>query len=476
MTAKHELCQPAALTEQSVDILNRVFSQIRTVYSSEPIPELNVQNTRQNRTNHRKFIVRSELDVKHQLAAAGSKKYNKTQRRPTTPQSNQYNQSTSAAYSVNYQLYRHLSPQIKANFEMKKTEIPPVISSKFTLDCVGAMCALSEFNISGLNTNRLFRVYVWYPPGKKQVAYVKTMFRKIRAWLQIACSQATNATCYTDVSIYMFMTPYKKELPDSSSSPLPLGPEHINSAHTYACRSAVAENSIILFRKEEWFKVFVHESFHCLGLDFVSLVDETEEGRRVHQRLRTLFPGTSRIADYRIYEVYVEIWANIINVGFVAVEKNCSPIKLLIQAKRESVDALHLLNKERAFSIGQAAKILRHYHISYTNLLQVGNKDYPEEDTCVFSYHMVRAIVFSELNAFLKFMYTHNHNGSDHIVLASLEPVNLLLQYGDKSVMPFIDKVIAPCINGLRPITNNKVNHDSGFNVSDKSLRMTCIE
>ena len=62
------------------------------------------------------------------------------------------------------------------------------------------------------------------------------------------------------------MTPIKKVLP--SSPFVILSPTHANTAVTTTC---TADGEICLFRKEEIFKVFIHETFHSLGLDFSSM-------------------------------------------------------------------------------------------------------------------------------------------------------------------------------------------------------------
>jgi hypothetical protein len=60
----------------------------------------------------------------------------------------------------------------------------------------------------------------------------------------------------------------------------------------------------MLYRMEEWFKVFIHETFHCLGLDF-SGMNVSNSNKQILQ----LFPGCSRDMDVRVYETYCEIWA-----------------------------------------------------------------------------------------------------------------------------------------------------------------------
>ena len=65
------------------------------------------------------------------------------------------------------------------------------------------------------------------------------------------------------VSIHLFMTDFKKEIPKSTVDVIDV--MNVNSGLSDVCQR---DSEIIIYRKEEWFKVFIHETFHSLGLDF----------------------------------------------------------------------------------------------------------------------------------------------------------------------------------------------------------------
>jgi hypothetical protein len=77
-----------------------------------------------------------------------------------------------------------------------------------------------------------------------------------------------------------------------------------------------AANGIYIFRKEEWFKVFIHETFHSLGLDFARMPEES-----ANQALFSIFPVR---CDYRFYEAYTETWATILHSLILAMESRGS--------------------------------------------------------------------------------------------------------------------------------------------------------
>ena len=88
------------------------------------------------------------------------------------------------------------------------------------------------------------------------------LVRKMLTWLKVASKYSKN-DCSQTLDIYCYLTPHQKILPNSQLTTL--SPHHVNSAVTTSCSR---NGEICLFRIEELFKVFIHETFHNLGLDF----------------------------------------------------------------------------------------------------------------------------------------------------------------------------------------------------------------
>jgi hypothetical protein len=248
---------------------------------------------------------------------------------------------------------------------------------------------------------------------------------------------------------------------EPSTHNTPITREHANTAFTWAC---VPHSEIVVFRMEEWFKVFIHETFHTLGLDF-SEMDMTES----NEQMSRVFGGCSPTIDFRIYESYSEVWAETINAIFVAYlrkdtgAKNerkcwCYPRNATTEAcsgfnrvgesyssvmgtqKRhktrvietmqphvrrmrtmrashtQSITSVHLgrmlrrvelyLQNERAFSMVQMAKVLHHHQLTYSDLCTTPDiarsrrRKYTEE-TQVFSYYIIKTILLFHLNDFI---------------------------------------------------------------------------
>jgi hypothetical protein len=94
--------------------------------------------------------------------------------------------------------------------------------------------------------------------------YVET----IAMWLYVLNIYASKQ-CVKTLSIYLYFTSLEKHLPNSNI--YVLDENHVNTAFTTTCPS---DSEIIVFRKEEWFKVLIHETFHNFGLDFSGMNNE----------------------------------------------------------------------------------------------------------------------------------------------------------------------------------------------------------
>ena len=228
--------------------------------------------------------------------------------------------------------------------------------------------------------------------------------RRITVWLDIAL-RFSGKECATTLDCYLFFTDDLKKLPKIPAQhiePIEGGsksitPKHANTAFTYSC---VPSSKIVLFRMEEWFKVFIHESFHCFGLDF-SQMNIAESNRHMSK----LFPKCHSNMDFRIYETYCETWAETINAVFVAYNQEphlgenvvgCRSLRGNRENKHKRTRKItgkdtvnhrartytfgqthitriikrveHFIRRERMFTLFQMTKVLHHNGLQYTDL------------------------------------------------------------------------------------------------------------
>jgi hypothetical protein len=183
---------------------------------------------------------------------------------------------------------------------------------------------------------------------------------------------------------------------------IPLDTIHINTAFTTAC--AKNHNEIYIYRKEEWFKVLIHESFHSFGLDFASMTEE-----KTNQQMFSIFPIK---CDLRLYETYTETWAEIINVIFVSVNSYSCKEESISMRKLKHIIEKNMYN-EMIFSAFQCIKVLHHNDLKYRELYEMSNDSILKrmnykENTNVFSYYILKSILIYHYNDFIEWCYANN--------------------------------------------------------------------
>lgn len=215
--------------------------------------------------------------------------------------------------------------------------------------------------------------------------------RRIYIWLYIASSFA-RTECSKEIDIFLYLSEERKNLPTVSGDTIDR--IHVNTAFTTPC---APKTEINIYRDEEWFKVLIHESFHCFGFDFS---EHSSINSQVASEILKKFPIASEIL---IYETYSEIWAEIMNV-IITVSIETHGNHLSFGSMVES-----MLNKELFFSLFQCAKILDHFGMKYEDLYRegVGGKQYREK-TSVFSYYFLKTILLFQCNGFLEWSIENN--------------------------------------------------------------------
>ena len=225
---------------------------------------------------------------------------------------------------------------------------------------------------------------------------IDSYLNKIIIWLYIV-HLYSSSSCSKKLDIYIFLTDVKKKLPTNNFEEI--GKKHINSGYTYCCKP---NNEIVIYRKEEWFKVFIHESMHAFGLDFCSFGLEKE----IKNILYSHFPLNSNMY---LYESYCETWATILNLLINIYLKNPN----INYLKFEKTYNNYVTN-EIKFSLFQTTKILNFMDIKYKDLYSKKSsssirRDYMyKENTELFSYFIVKTILLYNHNLFIKWCREHN--------------------------------------------------------------------
>ena len=218
----------------------------------------------------------------------------------------------------------------------------------------------------------------------------------IAIWLYIVNIYASKE-CVKSINIYLYFTSLLKKLP--SSNDYVLGENNVNTAFTTTCP---IDSEIVIFRKEEWFKVLIHETFHNFGLDFSSMSCEA-----INNCILNIFPVNSQVNSY---EAYTEFWAEILNGLFCSFFelKNKSNINEFLS------NAEFYINFERFYSLFQMVKTLQFMGLTYKELYSKSEhaKIYREklykENTNVLSYFVLKTILINNFQGFISWCDKNN--------------------------------------------------------------------
>lgn len=256
-----------------------------------------------------------------------------------------------------------------------------------------------NFNIN----ERLISLHIFNYDGEKDTdIYVKMIY----LWLYIA-GLYVDKNCSKKIKIYLYLTHFKKEIERENTI---LAPKNINTAYTTSGCNNYGE--IIIYRKEEWFKVFIHETFHNLGLDF-----SHKNIANLKDRMREVFKIGS---DYNIFETYCETWARIMNCLMTSF--------LLLDNKKNSQEYLEYCNIflqcERIFSLKQSKKMLRHYNINFEELYDSKKSLQFKEETNVFAYYVLTGALMNNYLSFIDWCFNNNNN---NYFKFNIKPKNIML-------------------------------------------------
>uniref|UniRef100_A0A6C0EEV9 Uncharacterized protein n=1 Tax=viral metagenome TaxID=1070528 RepID=A0A6C0EEV9_9ZZZZ len=251
-------------------------------------------------------------------------------------------------------------------------------------------------------------------PGIKTLKYDKYV-NCILLWYYIL-NKYSSIHCSKEWNIYLYFTSLEKQLPNKNIHLQDniLNYNHINTGFTTTCPQI---SEIVIFRKEEWFKVFIHESFHNFALDFSDM-----NVSDLNKAVLAIFPIQS---NGNLFEAYTEFWAEIVNISF------CS---YFYSKKSDGFDGFLsnvdlLIQYERIYSFFQLNKVLNYMGLTYKNLYSkdktsaVLRETLYKENTNIFAYYVIKCMLMHNYNGFLTWCY--QHNGASNIIQFSKTQQNL---------------------------------------------------
>lgn len=274
------------------------------------------------------------------------------------------------------------------------------------------------------------RINVYITTFKQSsMSFFQRYMKKIIHWLFICDYIDNTKLCGNTLDIFIYLTPFKKQFPRQRNQVLE--PIHVNSGFSTVCRE---KNELVVFREEEWFKVFIHETFHSYGMD-INHSNDTIARKYILQ----LFNLSDEYTHILLSETYTEVWARIINVALYSYRKTN-------KFQEFRIHFIYTIKMESYFSIYQAKNILDFLEIQYSNLIQ---GKYPtsmyREKVAVFSYFILSSIFLQQPYNFMELCSRFNkrwflfQNDNSHTILKLIQSMN----YRENSILklyntPFI--------------------------------------
>jgi hypothetical protein len=179
-------------------------------------------------------------------------------------------------------------------------------------------------------------------------------------------------------TIYFYPSTIKKELRLGYD----LSPRNVNSGFTNFIGNI--GSNIYIFREEDSDKVFLHECIHSLNLDFITSYSKDLD--------KFILANTLVNSNINLAESYTDLYAILINS--------------LVDSCYSNVDYREIVATEVLWQKKVVYHILRHMGFSSLDRLFV-RKDIEKDivfrqSTSVFSYYIIKLVLFSNLEYFLK--------------------------------------------------------------------------
>lgn len=285
-------------------------------------------------------------------------------------------------------------------------------------------------------------------------------------WLYIL-NQYASKQCSKTLTIYLYFTSLEKTLPSSNIHIL--DEINVNTAFTTTCPK---DSEIVVFRKEEWLKVLIHETFHNFALDFSDM-----NNHDVHRCVLDIFKVNS---DVNLYESYTEFWAEIMNALF------CSFYSLKDKTNIDEFisNAVLFIDFEITYSFFQLIKTLDFMGLSYKDLYShsdrsnVLRENLYKEKTNVLSYYVIKTVLINNYQGFLNWCKTNNLSLLQFKKTLSNqnEYCNFIKKnYKSTTIINGINDT-KQLLNNIQKKANNGIHKKKEMNFIMNNMRMTICE
>lgn len=178
---------------------------------------------------------------------------------------------------------------------------------------------------------------------------------------------------------------------------------NINSGYT-----TYDTEEVVIYRKDEWLKVFIHECMHYFNCDF--------HIGNINKDINKFFNIDT---DILLFEAYTEFFARIINIAVIIFNEYIKLNKTLKNQtnhknyKKFETKFKEFINNERIYSIIQMNNVMKLIDIDYKDIPNKLIYNKINEKTNAFCYYYITSIYLYNYNYIISFCKNNNNNYID---------------------------------------------------------------
>ena len=323
----------------------------------------------------------------------------------------------------------HIAKQTKKNISIHNSLMP--LNSKNIPSTILNYINITThkiYKVTGIINSKTIELYfICYENTKVNIANYSNFVFLILYMLTIH----EQNECSKLLSIKIYLTPFVKTTPITPiNNSLILSKNEVNTG--YSNIGCIARSEIVIYRKEEWAKVLIHELFHNLNLDFATL-DIPPINRMLQKKFNLMI-------NFDVNECYAEIWSRLLLTFLESYYHSLSRNEFAINFNK-------LILREITFSLSQATKI---WHI-------IENSEPYSEKTNTFVYFIFTSGLIHNYANFITWCNQNNRNlfyfnktnknvqGFTDFILSSLKNKNY--------------KLLLKCLSSIKPTKSMRMTH-----------------
>ena len=252
-------------------------------------------------------------------------------------------------------------------------------------------CKIITYENTIHNKKFIFNFVIY---DKINITNLDNIVKNMLVFLQILIKISKNSNNETNeyskdgLNITFFLTPFLKKMNitndiNNDKNKEILGVNNVNSGFNYTC---LTSGLIFIYRKQEFFKVFVHEALHAYGIDTALHADFSKNNK--YNKFIKLFAFANKDhINIGINEALTEFWTALLYLCVNSYQYSKNLTNFIYNFER-------LYKLELVHALYQINKILRANDLTYSSFINAStsNSSY-RETTHIFSYFIVKTLM-----------------------------------------------------------------------------------